>query len=73
MVDKKSVIERIPLNFLEKAKKIKRNGNFKNKIDVFNFMGNIQPIILNEKSVRFPKSKKILKQIDVRYFFEDKK
>ena len=70
---KKSVRERVPLSFIEKAKDIKKNCNFKHKTDTFNFMGNIQPIILDTKDIRLPKSKKIFKQIDVRYLFEGKK
>jgi len=70
---KKSIMERVPINFLKKIESTKKNANFKHKTDVFNFIGNIQPIILDEKSIRLPKSKKILKQIDVRYFFEGKK
>jgi len=70
---KKSIIGKIPINFLKKAEDIKKNGNFKNRTDAFKFINNIQPIILGEKSIRLPKSKRILKQIDVRYFFEGKK
>lgn len=69
----KSTMERIPISFLEKANGIKKKGNFKHKIDAFNFINEIQPIILDEKTIRLPKSKKVLKQIDVRYFFKDKK
>jgi len=48
----KSIKERIPLNFLKKAEDIKKNGNFKNRIDAFRFIDNIQPIILGEKTIR---------------------
>jgi len=68
---KKSIIGKIPINFLKKAEDIKKNGNFKNRTDAFRFINNIQPIILEEKTIRLPKSKSILKQIDVRYFFKD--
>jgi len=63
----------IPRKMLDKADSIMKLANLKHRTDAFNFMGNIQPIILDEKKIRLPKSKKILKQIDVRYFFEDKK
>ena len=72
MGNKKSVKERIPLDIFERVENIKKEGNFKHRIDAFSFMNHIQPIILDEKSVRLPRSKVIMKQIDVRYFFKDK-
>ena len=63
----------IPKKTLDKADSIMKKANLKHRTDAFNFMGNIQPIILDEKTIRLPKSKSILKQIDVRYFFKDKK
>jgi len=69
---RKSKITKVPIGIFEKADDIKKNANFKNRTDAFNFMGTTQPIILDEKSIRLPKSKNILKQIDVRYFFKEK-
>jgi len=74
MVDKKYVNGiNIPKKILDKADLIMKSAKLKHRTDAFNFMNNIQPIILGEKTIRLPKSKNILKQIDVRYFFKDKK
>ena len=45
-------------------------ANIPKRTDCFKINIGMQPIILSEKTVRLPKSRKRIKQIDVRYTFQ---
>jgi len=64
---------RISKEAIKKTDIFKESINLKFRTDALNIMNGMQPIILDEKSVRIPKSKDIIKYIDVRYAFKLKK
>lgn len=68
----KTRIERIPINLIDKANNITKMANLPHKINAFDFMNVMQPIIINEKSFSIRNSKDIIKHIDVRYVFKIK-
>lgn len=61
---------RIPKETFDKIEKVKNDLNVK-RVDVFRFFNGMLPAeILKEDTIRLPKSKEILKYIDVRYIFK---
>jgi len=65
---------RISKEAIKKIDNFKELANLKFRTDAFNIMNGLQPaIILGTKDIRLPKSKDLVKQIDVRYIFKTKK
>ena len=70
MVKKSICGIRIPAETFKQTEDIKDKTHIKNRIDAFRFMTNMQPEIINENTIKLPKSKSIIKLIDVRYVFK---